>query len=275
MARINVDDWLDRKKEYKHLVRILKGNENEAMGMLVFFWRYAQDLWVKGESIPDKYITAFGWEPLVESGFAIKQNEGYYAIDSEKKFRWYKQKLDAAPIGGQARAETAQRDETGRFKSDIKDLNQPEPAGNEPSSFLVLSSSFLPIKASSLKRQEARTGVQATYPAEFEILWEAFGRVGKKSDALKAFSEGGLTVDQIVQLKTAIRNYLADCLRCERTQMYFGTFLRDDWREWLKPKKPLSVKSNLSFDQEEYDRGEKLVKEDYDRQRKELGYESA
>lgn len=74
------------------------------------------------------------------------------------------------------------------------------------------------------------------YSTDFEALWEAYGRVGKKADALRAFEEWGLNKEEVDQLRMAIQNYLADTQKNERTQMYFGTFLRDDWREWIQPK---------------------------------------
>jgi hypothetical protein len=89
------------------------------------------------------------------------------------------------------------------------------------------------------KKKEARIGIRATYSPEFEEAWEAFGRVGKKSDAFKAFTDSKLTPEELQDLLRAIPRYLAECRSLERAQQYFGTFLREDWREFLG--KPLAA----------------------------------
>lgn len=82
------------------------------------------------------------------------------------------------------------------------------------------------------RKNTARTGVRAEYSAEFEAAWEAYGKEGKKSDAYKAFQESNLSQEEFEALKRAIPAYLADCKAKDRRRMYFGTFLREDWRVW-------------------------------------------
>lgn len=78
---------------------------------------------------------------------------------------------------------------------------------------------------------------EEAYSPEFEASWEAFGKVGKKKDAAKAHEELGLSQERGTDLLAAIRVYLADCKAKQRTQMYFGTFLREDWSIWIEKEK--------------------------------------
>lgn len=86
------------------------------------------------------------------------------------------------------------------------------------------------------RKNTARSAARATYSPIFEGLWDLFGKVGKKADASKAFEDKRFSEEEIQELRLAIPAYLADCSRCDRKVMYFGTFLRDDYRPWLEAR---------------------------------------
>jgi hypothetical protein len=105
-------------------------------------------------------------------------------------------------------------------------------------------------ESKKVRRNTARKsgGIRATYSEEFEKVWNLYGKVGKKSDASKAFEEWKLTPEEYEHLLKAIPNYIADCRKKERTQQYLGTFLREDWREWYQPAKGNSQDDQAGFD---------------------------
>lgn len=110
MARINVDDDIETRPEYRRLVKILEGNDHEALGLLVNFWRLAQKYWGEGKLVPIEDVETWGFEPLVESKWAVIREEGVYAKGSEERFAWYRQRVQA----GKSRSE-APRGDNGQF----------------------------------------------------------------------------------------------------------------------------------------------------------------
>lgn len=144
MARINVEDDIESMAEWKRLVRALQGDDNRAMGMLVFFWRHAQRLWGHGELVPESDITEWGWEPLVAAGWAKKQEGGYYALGARDRFAWYRQRVAA----GETRAR-AERDSAGRFTSETTIPRQRETIPHQP-----LSPSPAPSPSPVLQERE-------------------------------------------------------------------------------------------------------------------------
>jgi hypothetical protein len=86
-------------------------------------------------------------------------------------------------------------------------------------------------------KKRVKSGIRAEYSPEFETAWGAYRRYGNKAEAYEAFREQDLTPDEYQALLSAIPPYLADCGRRERSQKYFATFLREDWRPWI-PAEP-------------------------------------
>lgn len=155
MARINIEDSLHAEPAFKRLVRIL-GNEDLAVGLLYRFWRAAQDYWAEDRSLmPEAEFIADGFEPLAPAGLVTKTSSGVKAAGSERQFEWYRKQVvseraaeNAASLGGQARAETALRDEHGRF---LPNKVQPEPSATQ----LYPAALPLPLPLSlSLKKEE-------------------------------------------------------------------------------------------------------------------------
>jgi hypothetical protein len=113
-------------------------------------------------------------------------------------------------------------------------------------------------------REKPRIGIRAAYSEEFEKTWEAYGRVGKKADAAKAFEELGLSEEETQDLLKAIARYTADCRRKERSQQYLGTFLREDWRPWL----PTLAQTKPIEEQGDFDRITRINEAAYERAKK-------
>lgn len=114
LARICVEDDVESRFEFKKLVRLLNGDDDRALGMLVRFWRIAQKHWGRGRLIPPEELSASELQPILDSGWGVLQPEGVYAIGSERQFAWYHQRVVAATKGGAART-SAIRDKTGQF----------------------------------------------------------------------------------------------------------------------------------------------------------------
>lgn len=98
MARINIDDevWLDPR------ITMLQKEigENEALGILIRFWKIAQLYWGKDELIP---IGVFNFhclsDALFKHGLAERRGDFVYAKGSETYFDWYLQKCRNGKFG--------------------------------------------------------------------------------------------------------------------------------------------------------------------------------
>jgi hypothetical protein len=116
VARINVDDDVESRPEYRKLLKLMGGDDDRALGMLVRFWRHAQRLWAHGKLVSSEDMEEWGWQALVESRWAIEREGGFYAIGSEERFAWYVQKVEAGKLGG-------------RRKEPIGSFREPERTG--------------------------------------------------------------------------------------------------------------------------------------------------
>jgi hypothetical protein len=105
-----VEDNIESHEEFWTLLRLLDGDRDRALGMLVRFWRIAQNYWGHGELVPPEEIEAQRLQPVVESKWAIERDGRYYAIGSEEQFAWYRGKVES----GKARAK-AERGPDGQF----------------------------------------------------------------------------------------------------------------------------------------------------------------
>lgn len=109
MARINIDDDVESRPEYRKLLKLVGGDDHKALGMLVTFWRLAQKYWGEGKLIPLADIEAWDFQPILESRWGIRKDDGIYAIGSEERFAWYRQRVEAGKKGGRP----GKPDETG------------------------------------------------------------------------------------------------------------------------------------------------------------------
>lgn len=144
MARVNIDDDVESKPQFRRLVQIL-GDDDRALAMLVRFWRLAQKYWGDGELIPMPDIEDWGFGPVIESKWGLVRDGGVYAIGSEERFAWYRQRVEA----GKKRAE-GPRDESGQFQRTASGTPAIVPAEHQrtpiPDQPLVPSPSPVPIQ---------------------------------------------------------------------------------------------------------------------------------
>lgn len=105
MARINFDDDVESKHEYKKLLKSLGGDDWKALGACVSLFRLCQKYYAKDFPLTEEIIRANDLWIMVETGWLVpcKTYEKAFQVENpEKHFAWYKQKIAAARKGGEA-----------------------------------------------------------------------------------------------------------------------------------------------------------------------------
>lgn len=151
MARINVEDDIELRIEYRRLLKLVGGDDDKAMGMLVRFWRVAQRYWGQNQLVPIEEFNEWGFQPLIESRWAIVKPEGVEAYGAASQFSWYRQRCESGKIGGHARA-TGLRDESGKFVSTPHEV-QPKPT-RTPHDIHTVTTPLAPALAPALKKEK-------------------------------------------------------------------------------------------------------------------------
>lgn len=105
MARINIDDGVESRPEYRRLLKLVNYDDDKALGLLVRFWRLAQDYWGEHQLVPLEEIENWDFQLILDSRWGIIRENGVYAIGSEERFAWYRQKCDASKKGGRPKKE--------------------------------------------------------------------------------------------------------------------------------------------------------------------------
>lgn len=215
MARINVEDDIESTAEWKRLLKLLQGDEARAIGLLVLFWRRAQKLWGHGQLVPESDIADFGWEPLVKSGWAKKEDGGYYAIGAKDRFAWYVQRVEA----GKHRWDVSERDEQSA-KRDSDSATRDEVSVEPPSPSPAPSPALIP--------NTAHRGTKAF----LEAAYKTYPRKVGKTRAFKKLEKEIRTEDDFNALLAAIEKYK----KCDEVKRgfvkHFSTFA-GEWRDWL------------------------------------------
>lgn len=109
MARINFDDRVESAEEFWALLRLVAGDRDRALGMLLRLFRIGQEAYKKGTAIQASELRAKGLEPMIESGWVVPYEDGFMVLGAEKHFDWIKQRVEAGRNGGLKRAENAKR----------------------------------------------------------------------------------------------------------------------------------------------------------------------
>jgi len=105
MARINFEDDVEAQDEFWRLLELIGGDRDKALGRLLRFFRIAQKAWGRGEPMSGDDLRSKGFSDMIESGWAVPFDEGFHALGAKKHFEWYRQKVEAAKKGGEARSE--------------------------------------------------------------------------------------------------------------------------------------------------------------------------
>lgn len=130
MARINVELDLLSDSRFENL-SLMVGTRTEAIGLLVLFWFEAQRRWKKGEKTIPRECFPKSWLPIIECGFAIECEGGFYCKGAKEQFSWIETIHEGNSRGGKIRASSALRDEKGHFIQ-VEPSSPPAPLQVEP-----------------------------------------------------------------------------------------------------------------------------------------------
>jgi hypothetical protein len=111
LARINIDDDLESKPEFRVLTRLLGGNDDTARGALVRWFRLAQHAYAHLLPVPKEEIKKHELECVITAGWALPVEGGFRCKGEQKQFGWYRQRVQAGIIRAQA-----SREENGQFR---------------------------------------------------------------------------------------------------------------------------------------------------------------
>ena len=230
MARINVDDNIESYPEHRRLVKILNYDEDKALGMLVRFWRLAQKYWAEGLLIPCEEIANWDLQPILESRWGIEKSNGVYAIGSEERFAWYKQRVDA----GKQRI-LGSRDREGKFVKDLEAIgkrNRLDPIQRSRDSHqpLILSPSLAPALI------PVKDNKKVIF--DFVSVYDLYPRKEGKLEGLILCKSKIVSDKDYRDLLLAVRNYRDYCTREQIEKKFikqFSTFMaKECWKEWIE-----------------------------------------
>lgn len=102
-------------------------------------------------------------------------------------------------------------------------------------------------------KNKTNPGFREEYSQDFEDLWNLYGKVGKKKEAFRAYSDCALAPDEYQSLLGAIKRYLWECKTADRFVMHLSTFLREDWRPYLERSKPAGAELKTTLEDEARD----------------------
>jgi hypothetical protein len=253
MARINFEDDVESRDEFRKLVKLLNGDDDKARGMLLRFWRIAQKYWGERRlvSIAELEFADLGliidsrWgivdpEPKVE--WELLDIKGVYAIGSEERFSWYRQKCDAGKKGGRPK----KSDETGAMVPETEtvvpetEIVIPKTGTCENSNSVnPLTPSPSPVPVPALSPVPDKNEENKTRPSSFDFLklYQEYPRKDGKQEGLKHCKSQIKTQEVYDQVLSAVRRYRAQCER-ESTEKkfirHFSSFMHGGkWRDWL------------------------------------------
>lgn len=175
MARINIDDDVESRPEFRRLHKLLGYDDDKALGMLVRFWRLAQDYWGEHKLVPLEEIENWEFQPIIDSRWGMVKPEGVYAIGAEERFAWYRQKCDASKKGVEARQK--KREEQATIDVDQPDVNRKLTADTVPVNPLVPVPVLAPVPAQKTKNKESIGETAVAIPPNRDLLKEIKSQV--------------------------------------------------------------------------------------------------
>lgn len=129
MARINVEDDIETKKEFWKLLPFAQGNRDTAMGMLVRFFRIAQKAYGEGRRMTRAELETEDLACMIECGWAVPADDGFRCKGEDDHFAWYRQKVEAGKKGGRPKKPIPEADSENR---PVSAANRPLPPVNPP-----------------------------------------------------------------------------------------------------------------------------------------------
>jgi len=182
VARINIDDGIESRPEYKKLLKLCGGCHWKTMGMLVDFWRIAQKYWAEGNLVPQGEIDFAELQPVVDARWGLPREGngdiGIYAIGSEERFAWLIQKQEAGRKGGLKKAENKAKKPSGGLAGASVAVAETKrgPSGAYP---LVLSPSPSPSQKQIQGTPQSPQGGAGISPEDMTQALEEWGRTLK------------------------------------------------------------------------------------------------
>lgn len=103
MARLNIEDQF-----FLEIGTIARkfGNDDEAIGNAIRFFRYAQEKHKLGLFVPEEDFAALGFSEALFPLFAKRTDQGIECAGAKKYFGWLAQKIEAGRNGGKASAKS-------------------------------------------------------------------------------------------------------------------------------------------------------------------------
>jgi hypothetical protein len=217
MARITFDDDVESKKEFWKLLPLVGGNRLVALGLLVVFFRLAQQAYGHRRVLTRDELLEAELECMIESGWAIPEGDGFMAKGAESRFGWYRQKVDAGKSRG-----LAERDEHGHFLPNDPAAHQRLTSGSQRNSIPHQPLVLAPAPAKKNKEHSVGREVATRPPpsepsgagqfiATYVKAWQQ--RFGEKTrPALHGRTQG--------QIKALLKSVPLE-RACELIQVYF------------------------------------------------------
>jgi hypothetical protein len=214
MARINVDDNIETRPQYRKLLKLVQYDDDKALGMLVRFWRTAQTHWGRYELVPFEEIEMGGFELILESGWGIKKEDGIYAIDSEERFAWYRQSIENGKKGGRPKKNNPPPKTpptTPKTNNPAVTQNNPAVTQREPSvNPLVPVLSLAPVISLSLLKNDDKKKIEDWESVKAELLQIYPNDTQRLEGAFKQIEKEGYAARQIGNVSAWIRKAWRD-----------------------------------------------------------------
>lgn len=174
MARINFDDDIESQDEFWNLMPLVSGDRDRALGMIVRFFRFAQDRFGECRVVTEAELTQRGLGVMIQSGWAVPNGDaGYQAKDAEDRFGWYLQRKTAGK-----RRSNGERDDQGQFQRDTSGSPAEEERDLVPHQPLALSPAPSPVLAPApalSQNEDLPSASKAERPkVETAATWEAY-----------------------------------------------------------------------------------------------------
>jgi hypothetical protein len=245
--RINVEEDLFGDRRWMSLVKKL-GDEEKALGALVFAWKKGQEYWKAcNNGIPKSVWKSQGLnDAIIEVGLAIDTGDFVKIHNSEKHFAWLRQKSEAGVNGAKVTNELrwGAKNETPETMDDSCRQASSEVAGDRresPSSSSSLSSSSsFSGSGSRKKNSSAPDGFEEAF-SEYKANFATAQRGGQAAHS--RFRAEITSEEKLHDLHQAIRHYAAFLEHPDNSWRHakttFANFLGTErsgffWREWVQ-----------------------------------------
>lgn len=260
MANIDLKGEFLDGQPLKILTKLLDGDRQKAIGLVVEFWEMAQHYWSIDQGlIPHSVFSSMGFpKELYEQciNLAEYREKGIYARGASERFDWLLQRRRAGQAGGRKRAENL-----AKLKRDPSENQAPAIANTVEN--VANAQAPVPVPVPVPKKKEVRIG--GTFPvlAELKCLEPIFQGRSISEDLQRLWLES-YTAEFIIEKVRALKIWEATAgpkgKKSNWGRFYSGAFSRD-WDKWSKrlpsAAKAKSTTPDYNLLDEYYKEGEK------------------